>query len=228
MMTLEHVMLVIHLVKPVLVELLIAVYHVIQLISMKILVHSLAQMDIMPPLLPKLVKYVWIHVSPVSMITNVQLVKVKDTYMITNVVTAQNITMLKTLIIHVMHVTLLVLLVKEPEKHNVTLVKLTTTTNSHQPENVSVNVWKECLETVSQEFVTYVGKIVVNVLKPLLMVSLKPTVLYVLEIYSLTKVTIVLLIVQLELIQSLLHQLPVLIVNILVKNVHLKKFVLYV
>lgn len=120
--TQELVKFVIPVVKLALVEPLTVVYLVIQLISMKPLVPQLAQMDIMLPLLPKLVKYAWIHARPVSMITNVHLVKVTDTYMITNVVIAQNTTMLKTLITHVKLVTLLVLLVKEPEKQNVPLV----------------------------------------------------------------------------------------------------------
>lgn len=132
MMNQEPVMLVILVVKLVLVEHPIAVYHVIQLISMKIHVLVLAQMDIMPLLLPKLVKYAWIHVKPVSMITNVHLVKVNYTYMITNVVTAQNITMQKPLITHVMHVTLVVLLVKELEKQSVLIVKMDISINSHQ------------------------------------------------------------------------------------------------
>lgn len=85
---------------------------------------------------------------------------------------------------------------------------------------MSVNVWKECLETPSQEFVTYVGKIVVNVLKLLSMETVKPTVHYVLETYSSMKMVIVLHSVPLDLTQMPVHQLHVHHVNSHVKNVH--------
>jgi len=84
------------------------------------------------------------------------------------------------------------------------------------------------MEIQLQECVIFVGKIVENVLNLFLMVLVKLNVQYVLEIYYLMTITIVLPIVLQELTHKLHQLLNVYLVNILVKNVHLQLFVLYV